>query len=151
MAQDVKLRTTKTNQRIFFKTNFKYIFTVRPFIKYYPLFFLPCCARGVPTVSVTCWWAGVDYADCTEKCPSVESTLRGRRLPPVKCTLCWAVFQGILASTMLSFYFFNYLNKIVRKTNHIIGGTAKQVFQTLMPPGYCYTRDRCLFCCTNIT
>jgi len=46
-------------------------------------------ALGCLTASVTCWWAGVDNADCTEKCPGVESSHFGRRLPPVKCTLCW--------------------------------------------------------------
>jgi hypothetical protein len=30
------------------------------------------CLR--PTVSVTCWWAGVDSADCAGKCSGVESS-----------------------------------------------------------------------------
>ena len=34
---------------------------------------------------------------------------------------------------MLSIYLFYYLNKILRKTNQIIGVTANQVFQTLKP------------------
>jgi len=34
---------------------------------------LPCCARGAPTVCVTCVWAGVDSAWKQEKTRSEEN------------------------------------------------------------------------------
>src|SRR5687767_4914521 len=55
------------------------------------IFDYPISARTRPTVCVTCWWAGVDKTHYTEKCSGAESCLKTRRVPPVKCTLCWAV------------------------------------------------------------
>ena len=42
------------------------------------------------TVCVTCWWAGVDNAHYSGKCLSQKNAYKSRRIPPVKCTLCWA-------------------------------------------------------------
>ena len=42
------------------------------FVVTFPLFLyainVTFCSEPATTVSVTCWWVGVDSADCTEKC-----------------------------------------------------------------------------------
>jgi hypothetical protein len=43
------------------------------------------------TVCVTRWWAGRGNAILTETTSSRANCLKTRRLPPVGCTLCWAV------------------------------------------------------------
>ncbi len=42
------------------------------------------------TACVTRWWVGRDNAALTEPTPSHAKCLKTRRLPPVRCTLCWA-------------------------------------------------------------
>ena len=42
------------------------------------------------TVCVTCGWAGVDKTPRAGFCSGVENARKCRRIPPVKCTLCWA-------------------------------------------------------------
>jgi len=59
--------------------------------------FYDCCApqmfrREGLTVCVTRWWAGRGNATLTELTSSRENCLKTRRLPPVGCTLCWAIF-----------------------------------------------------------
>jgi hypothetical protein len=72
-------------------------------------------------------------------------------MPPHLKTLPLLVLLLLTGCRTRLIYFFNYLNKILRKMHHMIGVTAQQVFQTLMPPGYRDTRDRGLFCCPDIT
>src|SRR6266545_7527305 len=43
------------------------------------------------TVSVTRWWAGRDNVTLPEPTSSHVKCLKTRRLPPVGCTLCWAL------------------------------------------------------------
>jgi hypothetical protein len=45
------------------------------------------------TVCVTCGWAGVDKTLRAGFCSGVDKARKWRRIPPVKCTLCWAVFD----------------------------------------------------------
>src|SRR6266508_1163262 len=49
--------------------------------------------KGWLTVSVTRWWAGRDNATLTEPTSSHANCSKTRRLPPVGCTLCWAVID----------------------------------------------------------
>src|SRR5512138_3184425 len=46
-----------------------------------------------PTVCVTCGWAGRGNATLPEPTPSHANCLKTRRLPPVGCTLCWAIHE----------------------------------------------------------
>ncbi len=59
---------------------------------------LPILAKH-PTACVTRWWAGRENATLPEPTPSHTNCLKTRRLPPVGCTLCWAVFM-VEVSTM---------------------------------------------------
>ena len=43
-----------------------------------------------PTARVTCGWAGRDKTLRAGFCSGVENARKCRRIPPVKCTLCWA-------------------------------------------------------------
>jgi hypothetical protein len=48
------------------------------------------------TVCVTCGWAGVDKTSRAGFCLGVDKARKWRRIPPVKCTLCWAAILGAI-------------------------------------------------------
>jgi hypothetical protein len=58
-------------------------------IKYGFAFALRHCQ---PTVCVTGGWAGVGKTPRAGFCSGVENARKWRRIPPVKCTLCWHAF-----------------------------------------------------------
>ena len=54
-------------------------------------------SRQCLTDCVTCGWAGVDNVreqDCrVAACSGVDKARKWRRIPPVKCTLCWGALR----------------------------------------------------------
>ena len=60
------------------------------------------------TAGVTRWWVGRGNAALTEPTSSHAKRLKTRRLPPVGCTLCWAVlgFQPTILFELLSLLIF---------------------------------------------
>jgi len=78
------------------------------------MFFLPYCARGVPTICVTCVWAGVDNAWEQEKLEArkmlenaAESHTSGARF--VRQPLCLPKRRLIKDTTANTPNFYTYL------------------------------------------
>jgi hypothetical protein len=64
------------------------------------------CYVERPTAGVTRWWAGRDNAVLPEPALSQVTCLKTRRLPPVGCTLCWALSSNarLIAANLTRFY-----------------------------------------------
>src|SRR5512145_1899010 len=87
-------------------------------------FYKPIESIARLTACVTRGWAGRDNADLTEPTPSHAKCLKTRRLPPVGCTLCWAVLSilqscAFLISEILQQH--NDRNHPCRRCSEILG------------------------------
>src|SRR5215208_2626503 len=83
-------KTTARTASIFSRS-LKAVLKLSVYVLASDIYFLNCFGRTRLTVCVTCWWAGRDNVILSESTSSPANCLKTRRLPPVKCTLCWAL------------------------------------------------------------